>query len=247
MNITEEEEIKKEFQLERVILFSDAVFAIIITIMVLEIKLPEGLRHAERKEIRHALLELAPRLFGYVTAFFFVGMFWVKHLKIFSYLKDYSNALIVWNLVFLFFISLFPFAVSTMTGSLGPGSAIGLFIYFNVIAFSILAQSLLTRYLIKHAGTLCIKPQQIETNLKWKVQRLNFITIPLLYAYVTACTYYEVNTQFVSVGFIIWALSLARARRAYYPGDTNDEPLIRRLFASRKRRKAVAVETADRA
>ena len=97
MNITEEEEIKKECQWERVILFCDAVFAIIITIMVLEIKLPEGLRHAERKEIRHALLELVPRLFGYVTAFFFVGMFWVKHLKIFSYLKDYSNALIIWN------------------------------------------------------------------------------------------------------------------------------------------------------
>jgi len=228
-------------------LFSDAVFAIIITIMVLEIKLPEGLRHAERKEIRHALLELVPRLFGYVTAFFFVGMFWVKHLKIFSYLKDYSNALIIWNLVFLFFISLFPFAVSTMTGSLGPGSAIGLFIYFNVIAFSILAQSLLTRYLIKHAGTLCIKPQQIETNLKWKVQRLNFITVPILYAYVTACTYYEINTQFVSIGFIVWALWLARARKKYYPDDTSDEPLISRLFSSRKRKKAVAIQVADKA
>jgi uncharacterized membrane protein len=240
MNLTEEEEIKKEFQLERVILFSDAVFAIIITIMVLEIKLPEGLRHAERKEILHALFELMPRLFGYVTAFFFVGMFWLKHLKIFSYLKDYSKGLIIWNLVFLFFISLFPFGVSVMTETLGPGSSIGIYIYFNVIAFSVIGQTFLTRYLIKHAATLCIKPHQIESNLQWKVQRTNFITLPLLFAFVTGCVYYEIDRQFISAGFIVWALAMARARRKHYPGDTNDTPMIKRLFASRKRRKIQA-------
>jgi uncharacterized membrane protein len=240
MDIKEEEEIKKEFQLERIILFSDAVFAIIITIMVLEIKLPEGLRHAERKEIMHALFELMPRLFGYVTAFFFVGMFWLKHLKIFSYLKDYSKGLIIWNLVFLFFISLFPFGVSVMTETLGPANTIGIFIYFNVIAFSVMGQTLLTRYLIKHAATLCIKPHQIETNLQWKVQRTNFVTLPLLCIFVSFFVYYEADTQFISVGFIIWALAMARFRRKYYPGDTNDEPMIKRLFASRKR-KPVAI------
>nr|WP_294948453.1 TMEM175 family protein [uncultured Mucilaginibacter sp.] len=245
MNIKEEEEIKKEFQLERVILFSDAVFAIIITIMVLEIKLPEGLRHAERKEIKHALFELAPRLFGYVTAFFFVGMFWLKHLKTFSYLKDYSKGLIIWNLVFLFFISLFPFGVSVMTETLGPSNTIGIFIYFNVIAFSILGQTLLTRYLIMNAATLCIKPNQIETNLQWKVQRMNFVTLPLLFAYVASFVYYEVNTQFISFGFIVWALVMTRLRRKYYPGDTNDEPIIKRLFASRKRKPTITTPLAE--
>jgi uncharacterized membrane protein len=101
MDIKEGDEIKKEFQLERVILFSDAVFAIIITIMVLEIKLPEGLRHAGSEKIREAFIELIPKLGGYITAFFFVtGMFWSKHLKLFSFLKDYTTTLITYNLIF---------------------------------------------------------------------------------------------------------------------------------------------------
>ncbi|OOQ59579.1 TMEM175 family protein [Mucilaginibacter pedocola] len=238
MNIQEEEEIKKEFQLERVILFSDAVFAIIITIMVLEIKLPEGLRHAERSEVQHAIIEVLPRLFGYMTAFFFVGMFWLKHLKMFSYLKDYSKGLIIWNLVFLFFISLFPFGVSAMIESLGPGSAMGLFIYFNVIALSMLGQTMLTGYLVNHADTLCIKPKQLQTNLQWKVQKLNYISIPVLYAYIICCLYFEVPTAFFSLGFLLWAVTNIRARKKFYKAEDDAKPVLNRLFASRKKQPA---------
>jgi uncharacterized membrane protein len=50
MNHTDENEIKKEFQLERLIFFIDAVFAIIITIMILDVKLPEALIHPTEEE-----------------------------------------------------------------------------------------------------------------------------------------------------------------------------------------------------
>jgi len=61
MNKTEEQEIKKEFQLERVILFSDAVFAIIITIMILDIRLPEGIKEADAIHLKKAFLGLIPK------------------------------------------------------------------------------------------------------------------------------------------------------------------------------------------
>lgn len=75
MDIKEEQDIKREFQLERVILFSDAVFAIIITIMVLEIKLPEGMRHASAEKLEESFIELLPKLAAYIFAFFITGMF----------------------------------------------------------------------------------------------------------------------------------------------------------------------------
>ena len=53
MNVSDENEIKKEFQLERLIFFSDAVFAIIITIMVLDIHLPEGIKEADAATAAH--------------------------------------------------------------------------------------------------------------------------------------------------------------------------------------------------
>jgi len=66
----EDKELKHEFELERVILFSDAVFAIIITIMVLDVKLPDDLRHAKPEEVARRLLSLYPVLRHTPSAFF---------------------------------------------------------------------------------------------------------------------------------------------------------------------------------
>lgn len=82
MDVHEEEEIKKEFQLERVILFSDAVFAIIITIMVIDIKLPENLKTGSVKHFQEAFYELIPKLLAYGLSFFIVAAFWIRHLKL---------------------------------------------------------------------------------------------------------------------------------------------------------------------
>jgi uncharacterized membrane protein len=244
MDIKEGQDIKREFQLERVILFSDAVFAIIITIMVLEIKLPEGLRHAGSEKIREAFIELIPKLGGYITAFFFVGMFWSKHLKLFSFLKDYTTTLITYNLIFLFFISLFPFAVSIMTGALGPGNPLGLFIYFCVIGASLLTQTMLTGYMVRNAAKICYAPRDIEKNLEWKAQKLNYITLPLLLIYLCACTYFKVRPEIYAAGFMIWGVTLSRLRRKYYP-KSNNEPIIKRLFKSRKKQAVQVAEPAD--
>jgi uncharacterized membrane protein len=81
MNTSEETEIKKEFQLERVILFSDAVFAIIITIMVLDIRLPDDLSKMDSLHVRHALRHLTPKIFAYGISFMLVSRFWRSHLK----------------------------------------------------------------------------------------------------------------------------------------------------------------------
>lgn len=237
MNIKDEEEIKKEFQLERVVLFSDAVFAIIITIMVLEIKLPEGLREASHEKVREELMHLLPKFLGYVTAFFLVAVFWSKHLRLFSYLKDYSKKLIVYNLIFLFFISLFPFGVSVMTETISPHNFDGLFIYFTVVMFALFTQTMLTGYLVYNAKLLCINPHEIEKNLEWKAQKLNFIAIPVLFVYTFLCINYKVSTQIFPLGFIVWALILAGLRKKYYPdASKKNAPILARLFGSRKRK-----------
>lgn len=235
MNIKEEEEIKKEFQLERVVLFSDAVFAIIITIMVLEIKLPEGMRHAPVEKVHHALLELLPKLVGYILSFFIVGVFWAKHLKLFSYLKDYTKELIAFNLVFLFFISLFPLTVSILTETLTPHNFDGLFIYFTVVLLALLTQTLLTGYLVHNANELCIKPEEVEARLEWKAQRINYFSIPVIIIYIVAGKLLNFPPQAYSYGFLIWAMSIALIRRKFYPAQFNSEgPFLKRLFSSRK-------------
>jgi uncharacterized membrane protein len=103
-------EIRKEFQLERLILFSDAVFAIAITLLVIEVKIPEPHGEISDKTLLHSLAQLIPKFVGFVISFIFIGLYWTIHHRMFGFVTAYNRRLIILNLVFLFFIVLMPFS-----------------------------------------------------------------------------------------------------------------------------------------
>ena len=87
--------------------FSDGVLAIIITIMVLELKIP----HSSDWEV---LREMIPIFFGYVLSFLFIGIYWVNHHHL-LHLARHADSRIMWaNLILLFWLSLVPFATGWM-------------------------------------------------------------------------------------------------------------------------------------
>lgn len=179
MNIEDQEitkqEIKKEFQLERMILFSDAVFAIVITLMAIEIHLPElaNGKYTNQTFLK-ALGHIYPTIFAYALSFFFIGIMWYKHLQMFSLLKDYNKGLIIRNLVFLFFIGLFPFAASLIVGKheiLLPS-----FIYFLVIILCLTTQLVLHRFIL-NSGALIIKADLEEQKIDLKKRLYSLIAM----------------------------------------------------------------------
>jgi uncharacterized membrane protein len=89
----------------RVEAFSDGVMAIIVTIMVLELKAPE-------EEGLHHLLELWPLALAYVLSFAYVGLYWANHHRLFSHATKVTNGLIWWNLFLLFTLSIVPFSTA---------------------------------------------------------------------------------------------------------------------------------------
>ncbi len=97
--------LEKEFELERMILFSDAVFAIAITLLVIDIKwpeLPESLAGLDKLHI------MKPTIFsflGFALSFFFIGRAWSIHLRLFRLLRKYDQGLINRNLFFPFSLS----------------------------------------------------------------------------------------------------------------------------------------------
>jgi len=93
---------------ERVVFFSDAVFAIVITLLVLEIK-PPHLEHPDEITLRHALFELLPKFTGFVVSFMIVGMMWIEHHRIFRYIGHYDGGLLWRNLLMLLCVSFVPF------------------------------------------------------------------------------------------------------------------------------------------
>jgi uncharacterized membrane protein len=95
---------------DRLGLFSDAVIAVIITIMVLELKAPEGARLAD-------LLPLWPTAISYVVSYLFIAIIWVNHHHLMRFVHHPTPRLIWLNFVHLFFVSLIPFATAWVARS----------------------------------------------------------------------------------------------------------------------------------
>jgi len=124
--------------------FSDGVIAIIITIMVLEFKVPE---HGSDLK---ALIPLAPFFLSYVVSFIYVGIYWNNHHHMF-YIVDSVTGSALWaNLFFLFWLSIMPFATEWMANNHFAAAPVA--VYGFVLMMCGLAYTLLAGILASHCG-----------------------------------------------------------------------------------------------
>jgi TMEM175 potassium channel family protein len=102
--------------LERVVFFSDAVFAIVITLLVLpltaEIDLP-----TDGAETARQVWDMWPRVVSFVVSFLVIGQFWLAHHRMFAQLRQVDHGLIWLNLVFLLTVSFLPFPTAILGGT----------------------------------------------------------------------------------------------------------------------------------
>ncbi|MEP7196380.1 MAG: TMEM175 family protein [Saprospiraceae bacterium] len=108
MKEAKHDESKENFQIERLTFFTDGVFAIAITLLIIEIKIPVVTIYND-----HSLWEnLSETLFkfeGFTISFIIIGHFWSVHHRIFGYIRKYTSILYWINLAFLFTIVTIPF------------------------------------------------------------------------------------------------------------------------------------------
>lgn len=99
---------KLHFQLDRISFFTDGVFAIAITLLVIEFKVPV-LEHPTDSTLWEKLSHMGLQLLGFIISFSIVGYYWSVHHRIFGYVEKYTTRLIWLNLMFLFSVVLLPF------------------------------------------------------------------------------------------------------------------------------------------
>jgi TMEM175 potassium channel family protein len=108
---------------------ADGVFAIAVTLIVLEIKVPELTRGASLAEVGHALRPMVPSLFAFFVTFLICGTFWFLHQMSLHWIAHVDRALIFINIGFLMFVSLMPFSTSMFARFMGHST--GLMFYFG--------------------------------------------------------------------------------------------------------------------
>lgn len=124
---------RKRFQIERLILFSDAVFAIAITLLIIEIKVPHPGHEISNRELWHLMLHQVPEWVGFLISFSVIGVYWNAHHRTFGFVEDYDGRLIFLNLVFLMTIVVMPYTTALYSQHFGKDAAFGVYC-FNVAA-----------------------------------------------------------------------------------------------------------------
>ncbi|TQK05547.1 TMEM175 family protein [Herbaspirillum sp. SJZ107] len=122
--------------------FSDGVIAIIITIMVLELKVPH---EADFK----ALIPLWPVLMSYVLSFIYVGIYWNNHHHMLHAVEEVSGSILWANLHLLFWLSLIPFVTAWMGENhfeTAPTVAYGIVLFMCAMAYSLLVHRLIQHH-----------------------------------------------------------------------------------------------------
>ena len=167
----------------RVEAFSDGVIAIIITIMVLELRVPHDANPS-------ALIPLVPVLLSYLLSFVFLGIYWSNHHHLLHAVQQVDGRVLWANLHLLFWLSLVPFVTAWMGENhfaRWPVAFYGVVMLFASIAYFILARSLISLH-----GEESVLAQALGRDVKGRVSTLIYmVAIPLaLLKWWLACALY---------------------------------------------------------
>jgi len=169
--------------------FSDGVIAILITIMVLELRVPEGAGF-------DALADLGPVIFSYVLSYVFLGIYWVNHHHLWQAAKQVNGAVLWANLHLLFWLSLVPF----VTGWMGENNfeQLPVALYGVVLWMAGLAYYILTINLVGLHGSDSVIATAVGRRVK---------EIGSLVAYTLAVAFAFVNTGVSLTIYVLVALT----------------------------------------
>ena len=106
--------LEQTFDALRLNALSDGLFAIVLTLLVLDIKLPENVRVVA--SARELLDFIVPALSGYLITFFIAGLYWILHIRLIEWLKGVTRELQWINLMLLLSVGLLPFSAEALTG-----------------------------------------------------------------------------------------------------------------------------------
>jgi uncharacterized membrane protein len=194
--------------------FSDGVFAIVITLLILDIKIPE----VQPTALPAALITILPQLLTYILSFFIVGLYWHLHHQVAMQIKLIDGAFIWLNLVWLLFVSVLPFP----TALLGryPLQPVPLTIYginlilVNVTGFVILAYS-------KNRPNLRFEPM---SSAELRAIAPIYVAVNSLYAVAIGSAWFFPWLSYVIYFLVLLWVTARSIRRVTPANQANDSP-----------------------
>ena len=181
---------------------TDGVFAIVMTLLVLEVSIPEIAHQSLQAELPRRLLELWPKLYSYVLSFIVLGILWSIHHLSFHSNKRGNNVLVWLNIIFLMFVALIPFSTS-LIGNYGT-EQLSLVIYPSNVLLALVMRLIIWTYA---TGKYRLVDSDINPRVV-KEQKLRTMGICLAVMLVIGISFINVRAAF-SVLVLLLMASLA--------------------------------------
>lgn len=207
MSETAKESLHKEFELERMILFSDAVFAIAITLLILEIKFPELPENYSSINLFVFFKPTLIHFFAFIISFFFIGMSWARHLALCKFLKQYNHTVIFFNLLLLFFIVTFPFSISAFIENVHKAIVVAVLVYISNIFLVMFTQFLFVLYILKINTSLSVPGYKEEKEYFYLKAKYSFLMLLAAIVIMITAIIVSKNNE-LAVAFSIYPLPL---------------------------------------
>ena len=182
--------------------FSDGVFAIILTLLAFQFKVPNFSNDVDIIQNWNELVKMTPHVLGFIFSFLFIGVFWVNHHHLYHAVKETNSALLWYNINFLFWITMLPFAIA-MVGDHPHIPIAAVCLGFDLLMTSIAAYLLLHYSYIKSKlvdETLSHESIKdgLNKNLLGIIITIVGILVAFKWVYVSYCIYFVVLLIFVN-------------------------------------------------
>ena len=185
---------KNKFQLDRIALFSDAIFAIAITLLIIEIKVPK-LEHetVNDHELWHGLFHLLPEFIGFFISFLVIGIYWMMHHRLFKFIVRVNQKLLWGNLLFMLPIIVMPFSTALFSAYYNSSLKAPLIIYA--------ANILLAGLLVFRLWKLVYNPKnglsEGLTPVLFKYNVARALVIPFIFAFTILLSFVMPNLAYI--------------------------------------------------
>jgi uncharacterized membrane protein len=191
---------------ERVAFFSDAVFAIAITLLVIELTVPEG--DLTGPQLTHELGRLGPKFFSFGLSFWVIGRFWIGHHLTFQYLRRWNLPMLWINLLLLVCIAFLPFPTAVLGNHLDLPVAVRL--YAASVTVTGLAATLLWWYA---SGKGRLVDEDLDPRLR-RFMLLRALTAPVVFGLSIPLVTVQVPVGMgrISLAFLLWLLLVPAVR-----------------------------------
>jgi len=192
-------------ELDRLVFFSDAVFAIAITILILDIRVPDIPSGLVSRELPGQVVELWPKYVSYVISFLVLAVYWQAHHRVFRPIKRYDGALLWLNFFFLMAVAFLPFPTSLIGEYAGERVSVAIYAANAALASLLLVA---TSWYATGGRRLVAPDHDLERE---KLQRAQGLAVPVVFLASIGVSFFSPMAAMYSWLFLIFTDRIVRA------------------------------------